>query len=234
MEPYEYSYIQASTKIPIEKNVPFYLHGMRYEMHADSWYFYNNDGYNGEIFNLIGYDDPNNLFEEVLGHGNYVAAGHKQSPYAKNSENATKIILKILQTPKFKRGTTVRIKSDLHEGNNYGVYCNEQMVEFAGKEVIVDKTEIYSCGRFGYNITYCINELDGKNIPWCWTEDMFEDMPILMFVNAPISVLASEEKEKKLDTKIQPNKELEDKSNVLNTHISIQLPKHSKNLKVTL
>ena len=145
-----------------------------------------------------------------------------------------KIILKILHTPKFKRGTTVRIKSDLHEGNNYGVYCNEQMVEFAGKEVIVDKTEIYSCGRFGYNITYCINELDGKNIPWCWTEDMFEDMPILMFVNAPISVPASEEKEKKLDTKIQPNKELEDKSNVLNTHISIQLPKHSKNLKVTL
>lgn len=229
MEECKYSYIDAKNGVPIERAVRFYLHGLKYEIAGDGCFFWSVGNYNDAIFKTLGYTDQNELFRQVLGDDFMpVPPGCHSSPYAKTEENARKVILKILETPKFKVGTIVRIKSDLHQGNDYGVYCNDDMPKFAGKEGEIIKTRIKDDGRFGYNILYTIKICgDIVNSQWTWTEDMFEDKP----------VKDSDEEQYISIPKIQPIKELQKesvKSESVNTHTSIQLPKHSKHLKITL
>ena len=66
---------------------------------------------------------------------------------------------------KFKVGDRVRIRKDLKEGHMFKVYVDEEMEEFKGKIVCIDK--VNEDDEF-----YFIKEDDNE---WEWTEDMFEN-----------------------------------------------------------
>jgi hypothetical protein len=224
----EYTYIDAIKGTLPTKDDTFYIHGLKYRLSGSTLFFCNIKGsVNSEIFNLVGHKNANDLFKEVLGEGNFEEASDKTfSPYALTFENARKILIKLWGTPKFKVGTIVSIKSDLHEGNDYGVYCNEDMLTFAGKEAEIISTRIKSDGRFGYNILYTIKICGNRvNSGWSWTEDMFCEAPVE-------SVRESEEEE--YNPEFIPFEEPKLKQDCVNTHTSIQLPNHSKHLTITL
>ena len=64
---------------------------------------------------------------------------------------------------KYKIGDKVRVRKDLKVGGSYGVYFNDDMANFIGKEVTID-----CVGSLGYRI-----KEDKFN--WSWTDEMFED-----------------------------------------------------------
>lgn len=221
-----YTYRDAiKGKCPSKEN-NFFIHGLEYRLMGDLLFFSNETHYiNSEIFKLVGYEDPNDLFREVLGDGNFREVHGTGSPYALTYENARKILIRLWETPKFKIGTILKIKTDLEEGHSYGVYCNSDMLEYAGKKVEIISASINSNGERGYNVYYKVR-YNGKDINWSWTEDMFCEAPVKN---------AGESKEKEYSIpKIVPIKESKLKQDGVNTQISIQLPKHSKHLKITL
>lgn len=203
----------------------FYIHGLKYDLAGSNLFFSNPAGVNSKIFTLVGYENANDLFTEILGEGNFRKAYGGSSPYAMTYENARKILIKLWQTPRFPVHTLVKVKPDLKEGENYGVYCNSDMVEYAGKTVEITSKSIYDNGKYGYNVLYQV-KYNGEATGWNWTEDMF--------CEAPVESATKSEDEEYSIPKIALIKELKLKQDCVNTQISIQLPKHSKHLKITL
>lgn len=205
----------------------FFIHGLEYSLLGENLFFNSETHFsNSKIFNLVGYENPNDLFREVLGEGNFLEAhSTASSPYALTYENARKILIRLWETPIFPIHTVVQIKPDLKDGHLYGVYCNPDMLEHAGKKVEIISIDTNIGGDRGYNVYYKVKH-NGINLGWSWTEDMFCETPVKS---------AGESKEKEYSIpKIVPIKESKLKQDCVNTQIFIKLPKHSKHLKITL
>lgn len=69
------------------------------------------------------------------------------------------------QEYKYKEGDIVKIRKDLHEGNDFKVYCNGTMAQKAGSLVTIRGLTIAQHSRLAYFI---------KDDQWIYTEDMFE------------------------------------------------------------
>ena len=221
----EYTYKDAMRGTLPTSNDTFYIHGLVYTLDGSNLFFLNCKGYeNSKIFHLLGYPDANDLFREVLGEGNFNKAYGDSSPYALTYENARKILIKLWETPMFPIGTVVKIKPDLSADKSYGVFCNPEMVEYAGKTVEITSKRIYDTGKYGYHVFYHVKH-DRYEIDWWWTEDMFCETPVEYI---------RQSEEKKCNPEISSSKESKLEQNRVNTHTSIQLPKHSKHLKITL
>lgn len=84
----------------------------------------------------------------------------------------------------YKPGDSVKIRSDLKEGDSYTVYINNEMVELAGKIVkIASDSKRVKDGKTIWKI---------KQDNFDWTDDLFE----------PISVTETPEKEPEMDIKV--------------------------------
>ena len=202
----------------------FYIHGLEYRLGGSNLYFSCARYENSKIFHLLGYPDANDLFREVLGEGNFNKAYGDSSPYALTYENARKILIKLWETPMFPIGTVVKIKPDLSADKSYGVFCNPEMVKYAGETVEIISKRVYDSGKYGYNVFYHVKHC-GCDTDWWWTEDMFCETTVEN---------TRQSEEKKCNPEISSSKELKLEQNRVNIHTSIQLPKHSKHLKITL
>ena len=245
-----YTYRDAKEgKLP-EYDSPIYIHGLKYELWGTNIFFANMEGgVNAHIFRMLGWEDPNELFESTFGNGNYVKATGDASPYAKTLENAREILIKLWETPRYKVNQFVKLGA-LHEGYSFRVYCHENMEKYSRKIAKIKSFKIHETSneeqhKTGHNLLYKI-EIDGKEVSWWFSEDMFvgEVSDIEMSINnaeASIDKLSTYEPQPKLDSNhIHIPKFLWDiispKKDSVNTHsyTSIQLPKQSKNLKITL
>lgn len=240
-----YTYKDAKEgKLP-EWDSRIYIHGLEYELCGTNIFFANlGADVNARIFKMLGWEDPNELFESVLGHGNYIKATGDASPYAKTYENARKILIKLWETPRYKAGTYVKL-ANLKAGIDFRVFCNPDMEKYSGKIAKIKSSSISETKnekqhKTGHNLLYII-EIDGKEINWRFSEDMFSHEAS----SFEISLSQSESSMAKLCSSHislpkSTNGELLDmlvpKEDSVNTHsyTSIKLPKQSKNLKITL
>ena len=228
-----YTYRDAKEgKLP-ECGSQMYIHGLRYGLCGANIFFANlGADVNARIFKMLGWEDPNELFESVLGYGNYIKATGDASPYAKTYENARKILIKLWETPRYKIHQVVRL-GELHRGDNFRVHCTEGMEKYSGKLATIKSFKIHQTlnekeHKTGHNLIYRI-QIGYEEVDWWFSEDMF-----LGAVSGVESALESKE-----STIVKDMEEIHwwlPKEDRVNTHsyTSIQLPKQSKNLKITL
>lgn len=71
-------------------------------------------------------------------------------------------------------GDLVKINDDLQEGIDYDIYCNDEMVTYRGKKAVIVDFYTITMARDNEIKIYKLQDMNGKNIEWSFTDDMFK------------------------------------------------------------
>ena len=230
----------------------FYIFGKKFRVgnyDTDELFLYCYDENNDWPFKYLGID-KNIFFKGVLGKEHVKEANVDGiSPYADSVVNLMKVVNALWEYSPFQEGDEVYIAGDIEDGEHpekYGYSVSSEMADFAGEPHKITSIED-STGdalKYGFCKTYRFNEEDGYC--WYWTLGML-DVPKSLTYNARMKKVCKSCEE----TTITPGEdtlpqdwieatirfsEKLTKSRFTSTtkQGSIELPKHTKHLKVTL
>lgn len=226
-------------RLPAKEDV-FYIFGKKFSVggyDSDCVFLYCYDEDNDCVFKYLGID-KNIFFEGVVGK-EYVKAVERDgpSPYTDSVEHLMKVVNALWEYSPFQEGDEVYIAEDIETGEHpekYGYSVSSEMAESTSSPHKITKIED-STGdalKYGFCKTYRFGD-DGYS--WYWTLGMF-DVTKSLTLNAHMKKVCKSCEE----TTIPPDDWIEatiwfDKKLTSTTKQgSIELPKHTKHLKVTL
>lgn len=71
-------------------------------------------------------------------------------------------------------GDLVNINEDLQQGTDYDIYCNDEMATYRGKKAVIVDFYTITMARDNEIKIYKLQDMNGKNIEWSFTDDMFK------------------------------------------------------------
>lgn len=234
-------------RLPATDDV-FYIFGKKFSVGGgeDSKFLYCFYEDNDWPFKYLGVD-KNVFFEGVVGEG-YVEKVERDgpSPYTDSVEHLMKVVNALWEYSPFQEGDEVYIAEDIETGEHpekYGYSVSSEMADFAGEPHKITSIEDSTRDAFKYGFckTYRFNEVDGYC--WYWTLGMF-DVTKSLAHNLCVKKVAKSCEETTTDDAPEDwieatiyfgEKILKESQRTSTTKQgSVELPKHTKHLKVTL